>query len=273
MKTAFPTFDTFDPNCPPCPASAHLLCPLSLRVVVQKGALQDRAHNGQTLPCLELGGQGEQLGVHHVLILVHAHQHQQLGPEEDAGSRDPPPTPHPPTRPPHESHLFTRLSPGPPHLGSIHRNLLGRSNHFLEQQTLQRRPTPLYPSSHPPIAPSLSFIHPSSHPPILFTLQSSSRIQMNLPTRPYSLSHPHTHPPLPIHTSIYSPRQTSICVDAYPAILPAISPSLPHTLSLAFLPLPITFIVSTKYQFWAGPYADCVRIYRQCQTQYLGAPG
>lgn len=68
--------DPSDPGFPPYPASAHLLCPLSLRVVVQKGALQDRAHNGQALPCLELGGQGEQLGVYHVLVLVHTHQHQ-----------------------------------------------------------------------------------------------------------------------------------------------------------------------------------------------------
>lgn len=77
------------PSALPTRASTYLLRPLGLGMVVQKGALKDRAHNGQALPCLELGGQREQLWMCHVLVLVHTHQHQQLWPEEGARSHDP----------------------------------------------------------------------------------------------------------------------------------------------------------------------------------------
>lgn len=66
---------------------AHLLGTLDLQVVVQEGAVQHGAHNGQPLAGLQLVGEGEQLWVSHVLVLVHPDEHQQLrsGKTEDGG--------------------------------------------------------------------------------------------------------------------------------------------------------------------------------------------
>lgn len=49
-------------------------------VVDQVGAHQGRAHDGQALACLQLVGQRKQPGLLHILLGIHAHQHQQLRP-------------------------------------------------------------------------------------------------------------------------------------------------------------------------------------------------
>lgn len=61
--------------------STHLLGLLSLEMVVQIGALDARADDGQTLSGLQLIGQGEQTRLLHILLCVHANQHQNLWPE------------------------------------------------------------------------------------------------------------------------------------------------------------------------------------------------
>ena len=65
---------------PPRPQAAHLLGLLGLHMLVQEGALQHRAHNGQAPASLELRREGEQAGVLHVLLSVQVQQHQYLGP-------------------------------------------------------------------------------------------------------------------------------------------------------------------------------------------------
>lgn len=59
----------------------NLIGLLGLRVVVQEGSLNRGAHDGQTLPCLQLIGQREQTRLLHVLLRVHAHQDQDLRPD------------------------------------------------------------------------------------------------------------------------------------------------------------------------------------------------
>lgn len=147
------------PNChvPPSKAYTHLLCPLGLGMVIQKGALKDRAHNGQALPCLELGGQREQLWMDHVLILVHTYQHQQLWPEASARSCDPS------TTVTHTPMLHT-LTACPPYSHPTKHP----STHVLRLST---HPVISHTSLHPPTHPSLHLlthpcIHPSIHLPI-----------------------------------------------------------------------------------------------------------
>lgn len=65
---------------PPRPQAAHLLGLLGLHMLVQEGALQHGAHDGQAPAGLELRREGEQAGVLHVLLGVQVQQHQHLGP-------------------------------------------------------------------------------------------------------------------------------------------------------------------------------------------------
>lgn len=57
----------------------YLLCTLRLLEVVQVGALERRADDGQTFAGLQLVGEREQTGLLHVLLRVSADQHEQLG--------------------------------------------------------------------------------------------------------------------------------------------------------------------------------------------------
>ena len=66
----------------------YLLSTLGLLVVQQVGALQGRAHDGQALARFQLVGEGEEPGLLHVLLRVHAHQHQQLRPRRQGGGRE-----------------------------------------------------------------------------------------------------------------------------------------------------------------------------------------
>lgn len=68
--------------------SPYLLCTLALLRVLQVGALQSRADDGQAFACLELVGQREQTRLLHILLCICANQDQQLGPGERGGSRD-----------------------------------------------------------------------------------------------------------------------------------------------------------------------------------------
>ncbi len=52
----------------------HLFGLLSLRIVFQVGSLQSGAHDGQTLPSLQLTGQRQQTRLLHVQLRIHAEQ-------------------------------------------------------------------------------------------------------------------------------------------------------------------------------------------------------
>ena len=205
------------PNChvPPSKAYTHLLCPLGLGMVIQKGALKDRAHNGQALPCLELGGQREQLWMDHVLVLVHTYQHQQLRPEAGARSRDPSTTS--PSTVTHTPMLHT-LTACPPYSHPTKHpstHVLRLSTHPVISHTSLHPPThlslhpshsPMHSSIHPPTHPS---IYPPTHPSILsFSYPFTSMLIYQ--HMHYSFNYPHTHLPPSIHTFIYSPNHTPI---------------------------------------------------------------
>lgn len=78
------TLSTQGPQAPTagtaCTGSSHLLSPLCLRVVVQEGPFQHRGHDSEALPSLELRCEGQELRVHHILLLIPTDQHQQLRP-------------------------------------------------------------------------------------------------------------------------------------------------------------------------------------------------
>lgn len=66
-----------------CPwITADLICSLGLSVAVQERSLHRGPDDGQTLPCFHLIGQGEQARLFHVLLLVNAHQNQDLRPSK-----------------------------------------------------------------------------------------------------------------------------------------------------------------------------------------------
>lgn len=56
----------------------YLFSCLHFPVAVQEVALDDRAHNGQTLACLQLRCKGEQSRVFYMEVLIQLQQHQQL---------------------------------------------------------------------------------------------------------------------------------------------------------------------------------------------------
>lgn len=58
-----------------------LVCPLSLGVVVEEGSHDWSADDGQTFSCFQLIGQRQQTRLHYVLLSIHAHQNQDLRPE------------------------------------------------------------------------------------------------------------------------------------------------------------------------------------------------
>lgn len=159
-------------------------------MVVQKGALKDRAHNGQALPCLELGGQREQLWVYHILVLVHTHQHQQLWPEEGARLRDPS-TIHSHA---HTPYLVSALSTHPP--SSIHLYLPTRCP---EYQPSSHLPHVIHLSLHLPHSLThLPITHPSIH--LSFKLTS---MMIYLPEH-YSLNYRPIHLPQPFTRYLFS---------------------------------------------------------------------
>lgn len=96
----------------PSAGSSHLLCPLRLRVVVQEGPFQHGGHDGEPFASLELRCEGQELRVHHVLLLIPADQDQQLRPGRTVLQSVPAPRPAPPPLPPPR---FPR-SPAWPHL-------------------------------------------------------------------------------------------------------------------------------------------------------------
>lgn len=66
----------------PLCVNTNLVCPLGLCTVVEEGALHRRANNSQTLSCFQLIGQGQHAGLLNVLLCIHAHQDQDLGPNQ-----------------------------------------------------------------------------------------------------------------------------------------------------------------------------------------------
>lgn len=61
----------------------HLLCTLTLLIVVQVGSRQSRSDNGKTFAGLQLAGQRQQAGLLHVLFCVCADQDEQLRPDKE----------------------------------------------------------------------------------------------------------------------------------------------------------------------------------------------
>lgn len=60
----------------------YLLGRLHFPIAVQEVALDDGAHDGQTLSRLQLRGEGEKTRVFHIEVLVELQQHEQLRPVE-----------------------------------------------------------------------------------------------------------------------------------------------------------------------------------------------
>lgn len=54
----------------------HLFSRLQFAIAFQEVALNDRAHNGQTLSCLQLGDKSEQSGIFDMEVFIQLQQHQ-----------------------------------------------------------------------------------------------------------------------------------------------------------------------------------------------------
>lgn len=70
-------------------SGTDLVGPLGLCVVVQELSLNRRADDGETLPCFQLIGQRQQAGLLDVLLGVHAHQDQDLRPDQSEVGQSP----------------------------------------------------------------------------------------------------------------------------------------------------------------------------------------
>lgn len=57
---------------------AHLFSRLHFAIAFQEVALNDRAHNGQALACLQLRDKREHSGIFDMEVFVQLQQHQQL---------------------------------------------------------------------------------------------------------------------------------------------------------------------------------------------------
>lgn len=62
--------------------TADLICSLGLSVAIQERSLHRGPDDGQTLARFQLIGQGEQARLFRVLLLVNAHQNQDLRPSK-----------------------------------------------------------------------------------------------------------------------------------------------------------------------------------------------
>lgn len=58
----------------------YLICPLGFTIAVKESSLNSSTYNGQAFACFKLIGQREQAGLLHILLSIHAHQHQDLRP-------------------------------------------------------------------------------------------------------------------------------------------------------------------------------------------------
>ena len=73
--------------------NADLIGSLGLSVAIQECSLHRGPDDGQTLPCFQLIGQGEQARLFHGLLLVNTHQNQDLRPSKKKQQKNTNPSP------------------------------------------------------------------------------------------------------------------------------------------------------------------------------------